>query len=235
MEREKLFLVLNGLKRFVLKAVIVVVVAGTVCFIYFKEILNILLKTVGIQVYYFTFPEVFFSSVELAIYGGVFFSLPFVILLLWDEFKGVTGLKPLEGCLFVAFSILLFYAGSLFCYGIVLKSGIKFLLGYEGNNLKAMISVEKFLKFSAGMIFAFGVTFEVPIILLALNKSGLVKAKTLTRTRRYAILLITIASALITPTPDVYNMMLLAVPTYVLYEIGILLMKMSERKKRNAS
>ena len=235
MEREKIFRILNGLKRFVFKALIVVSVAGIVCFIYFKEILNLLLKTVGIQVYYFTFPEVFFSSVELAIYGGVFFSLPFVILLIWDEFKGSMGLKPLEGYLFVAFSIILFYAGSMFCYGVVLKSGIKFLLGYEGNSLKAMISVEKFLKFSSAMIFAFGVTFEVPIILLALNKTGIVKAKTLTRTRRYAILLITIASALITPTPDVYNMMLLAVPTYVLYEVGIVLMKISERKKRNVS
>ena len=235
MEREKIFRVLNGVKRFVLKALVVVAIAGIVCFIYFKEILNVLLKTVGIQVYYFTFPEVFFSSVELAIYGGVFFSLPFVILLLWDEFKGTTSLKPWEAFLFVFFSIILFYAGSMFCYGVVLKSGIKFLLGYEGNNLRAMISVEKFLKFSAAMIFAFGVTFEVPIILLVLNKNGIVKAKTLTRTRRYAILLITIAAALITPTPDVYNMMLLAVPTYILYEVGILLMKISERKKRNVS
>jgi sec-independent protein translocase protein TatC len=176
MERKKIFRILNGLKRLVFKALIVVSVAGIVCFIYFREILNLLLKTVGIQVYYFTFPEVFFSSVELAIYGGVFFSLPFVILLAWDEFKGSLGLKPLEGYLFVVFSIILFYAGSMFCYGVVLKSGIKFLLGYEGNSLKAMISVEKFLKFSSAMIFAFGVTFEVPIILLALNKTGIVKA-----------------------------------------------------------
>jgi len=235
MEKERIFRILNGLKRFVLKALIVVALASAVCFIYFKEILHLLLKTVGIQVYYFTFPEVFFSSVEMAIYGGVFFSLPFVILLLWDEFKDSMGLKPIEGFLFVAFTIILFYAGSMFCYAIVLKSGIKFLLGYEGNGLKAMISVEKFLKFAAAMIFAFGVTFEVPVILLALNKHGIVKAKTLTRTRRYAILLITIASALITPTPDVYNMMLLAVPTYFLYEVGILLMKMSERKAGKVS
>jgi sec-independent protein translocase protein TatC len=96
-----------------------------------------------------------------------------------------------------------------------------------------MISVEKFITFSAAMIFAFGITFEVPIILLGLNKKGLVKSKTLTRTRRYAVLLITIAAAVITPTPDIYNMMLLAVPTYVLYEIGILLMKISERRNKN--
>lgn len=235
MEREKIIHFLTGLKSFTLKALIVVAISSTVCFIYFKDILRLLLKTVGIKVYYFTFPEVFFSSIELAIYAGVFSSLPFIIFLIWHEFKSAMGLKALEGFLFVVFSIMLFYVGSVFCYFVVLQSGIKFLLGYEGNALKAMISVEKFIEFSAAMIFAFGTTFEVPVILLALNKKGLVKSKTLTRTRRYAILLITIASAIITPTPDVYNMMLLAFPTYILYEIGILLMKMSERKNKKVA
>ncbi|MCX8021922.1 MAG: twin-arginine translocase subunit TatC [Syntrophorhabdaceae bacterium] len=231
MDREKLVKTLNGLKRVIIKSLIVVAIFSTVCFIFYKDILNLLLKTVKIKVYYFTFPEVFFSSVELALYAGLFFALPFFIILLWDEFKGMTSLKPVEGWLFVIFSILLFYGGSLFCYAVVLRSGITFLLSYEGNVLKAMISVEKFIKFSAAMIFAFGITFEVPIVLLALNKKGIVKAQTLIKTRRYAILFITIASALITPTPDVYNMMLLALPTYILYEIGIILMRLNERKK----
>jgi sec-independent protein translocase protein TatC len=232
MEREKVVYLLTGLKRFVLKALIIVAASSTLCFIFFKNILHLLLKTVDINVYYFTIPEVFFSSVELAIYGGVFFSFPFIIFLLWHEFKGAVGLKPFESYLLIIFSIILFYAGGVFCYSIVLQSGIKFLLSYEGNALKAMISVEKFVSFASAMIFAFGIAFEVPVILLGLNKKGIVKSKTLTRTRRYAILIITIAAAVITPTPDVYNMMLLAVPAYILYEIGILLMKMNERKDR---
>lgn len=232
MEREKIVYLLTGLKRFVLKALIVIAASSAICFIFFKDILRLLLKTVSIKVYYFSIPEVFFSSIELAIYGGVFFAFPFIIFLLWHEFKGVIGLKPLESCLLIIFSIILFYGGAIFCYSIVLQSGIKFLLGFEGNSLKAMISVERFISFSSAMIFAFGIAFEVPVILLGLNKKGIVKSKTLTRTRRYAILVITIASAIITPTPDVYNMMLLAVPAYILYEIGILLMKMNERKDR---
>jgi sec-independent protein translocase protein TatC len=232
MEREKVVYLLTGLKRFVLEALIVVGASSTICFILFKDILHLLLKTVGIKVYYFTIPEVFFSSVELAIYGGVFFSFPFIIFLLWYEFKNAVSLKPFESCLLIIFSIMLFYAGGIFCYRIVLQSGIQFLLGYEGNELKAMISVERFISFSSAMIFAFGIAFEVPVILLGLNKKGIVKSKTLARTRRYAILIITIAAAVITPTPDVYNMMLLAVPMYILYEIGILLMKMNERKDK---
>ena len=233
MEREKVIYCLTGLKSFTLKALIAVFVSSSICFIFFKDILRILLLAADIKVYYFAIQEVFFSSVELAIYSGVFFSFPVIVFLLWHEFRSVTGLKPYECCLFIVSSIVLFYVGSIFCYNIVLRSGIKFLLGYEGNSLKAMISVEKFIGFSSAMVFAFGITFEIPVALLALNKNGILKVETLTKTRRYAMLLITVASALITPTPDVYNMMLLAVPMYILYEAGILLMKINERNNRS--
>jgi sec-independent protein translocase protein TatC len=234
MERTKIISFLTGLKRFVIKALIVSALTSIFSFIYFKMVLSVLLKAAKIKVYYFTFPEVFFSSVELAIYAGIFFSMPATIFLLWYEFRHNIRMTQVQGILFALFSIVLFYVGSLFCYSIVLKSGIGFLLSYEGGALKAMISVERFVRFCAAMMFAFGITFEVPVILLILSRLGLVKARMLTGTRRYAILLITIASALITPTPDVYNMMLLAVPTYFLYEVGILLIKMNERGRRKA-
>jgi sec-independent protein translocase protein TatC len=233
MEREKFLHILTNLKRFSIEGLIIVAFSSMICFFFFKSILNLLLKTVNIKVYYFAFPEVFFSSVELAIYAGIFFSLPVLIFLMWYEFRGFIHLKTSEKWLFAISSIVLFYAGSIFCYSIVLQSGIKFLLGYEGDVLKAMISVERFIKFSSAMIFAFGLTFEVPVILIALNKMGIVKVRTLTKTRRFAILFITIASAIITPTPDVYNMMLLAAPTYILYEISIIIMKIGERKREN--
>jgi len=233
MEREKFLHILTNLKRFSIKGLIIVAFSSMICFLFFKSILNLLLKTVNIKVYYFAFPEVFFSSVELAIYAGIFFSLPILIFLMWYEFRGFIHLKTSEKWFFAISSIVLFYAGSIFCYSIVLQSGIKFLLGYEGDVLKAMISVERFIKFSSAMIFAFGLTFEVPVVLIALNKMGIVKVRTLTKTRRFAILFITIASAIITPTPDIYNMMLLAVPTYILYEISIIIMKIGERKREN--
>jgi sec-independent protein translocase protein TatC len=93
-----------------------------------------------------------------------------------------------------------------------------------------MISVEKFLLFCVAMIFAFGVTFEIPIIMMVLGKTGIVKSQALVKRRRYAIFAVTVAAALITPTPDVYNMALLAIPMYVLYEAGIVLMKLTEKK-----
>lgn len=230
MDREKLVDVLEASKKFAYKSLAVVVISGACSFFFARSILRFLLKTANLEVYYLSLPEVFLTSVKVAIYAGVFFVLPVVVFLLWHEFRRFTGLNPVHGYTFVVFSILLFYSGSAFCYYIGLPSGIGFLVGYQNSTLKAMISIEKFVGFVSTMIFAFGVTFEVPIILLVLGRTGVLKSRHLTRTRRYAILVITVAAAVITPTPDVYNMMLLAVPMYMLYEIGILLMKIGERR-----
>jgi sec-independent protein translocase protein TatC len=230
MERQKIIAFLTDLRSVILKSLGAIVISGIVSFIYAKDIIKLLLKTADLQVYYLSLPEVFFTTVELALYGGVFFAFPFIIYLAWRELRGILGIKPIFGCLFILFAIVLFYGGSLFCYWFVLPSGIKFLLSYEGGAIRAVISVERLVLFCTAMIFAFGVTFEIPIIMMALGKIGIVKSRSLSKTRRYAVLVVTIAAALITPTPDVYNMMLLAIPMYILYEAGIVLMKLVEKK-----
>ncbi|MBP1734025.1 MAG: preprotein translocase subunit TatC [Deltaproteobacteria bacterium] len=232
MEREKIALLLRASKRFIYKVLIAVAISGFFSFFYSRGLLGLLLKKADIKIYYLSLPEVFLSSIELSIYAGLFFAIPLVIYLAWHEFHSMTGLRPFQGYIFILAAIALFYVGSLFCYSIVLPSGIKFLIDYgKGNNIMAMISMQRFVVFCSAMIFAFGLTFEVPIVLLILGKVGLVRSTTLTRTRRFAALFIVIGASIITPTPDIYNMALLAVPTYLLYEIGILLMKINEKRQ----
>ncbi|HNQ47469.1 MAG TPA: twin-arginine translocase subunit TatC [Syntrophorhabdus sp.] len=232
MGREKIVLIMRASKKFVLKALIVVAVTGSLSFFFSKKLLGLLLQKADLKIYYLSLPEVFLSSIELSIYAGLFFAIPIVIYLAWYEFHVVSSINAARGYMFIIMAIVLFYAGSIFCYSIVLPSGIKFLVAYgKDNNIMAMISMQRFVTFCSAMIFAFGFTFEVPIVLLALGKAGLVRSKSLTKTRRFAVLFIVISAAIITPTPDIYNLALLAVPTYLLYEIGILLMKINERRK----
>ncbi len=233
MDRDNFIRLLAITKKIFLKSLLIIIFLGGVSFLFSKTILLELLKRTEMKVYYYTLPEVFFSTVELSIFSGVFFSFPFIIILGWLESKDFVKLKPRDGWFFCVFAIVLFYVGTLFCYFVVLPSGIKFLVGYENEMLKAMISVEKFVTFCVTMIFAFGITFELPIILLLINRKGLIKAKTLAKGRRFAVLFIAIASAIITPTPDIYNMMLLAVPMYILFEIGLLLMKINETRQKH--
>jgi sec-independent protein translocase protein TatC len=234
MEREAIASLLRASKRFIYKALIAIAISGAFSFFYSRGLLGLLLRKADIKIYYLSLPEVFLSSIELSIYAGLFFAIPLVIYLAWHEFHSMSKLRPYQGYTFVIAAIILFYGGCVFCYSIVLPSGIKFLIDYgQGNNIMAMISMQRFVVFCVAMIFAFGLTFEVPIVLLMLGKIGLVKSRTLSRTRRFAVLFIVIGASIITPTPDIYNMALLAVPTYLLYEIGILLIKMNERRQDN--
>ena len=234
MQRETIIAALAGIRKVILKSLVFIGLAGTVSFIFSRHILRLLIKASGIKLYYLTIQEVFFSSLKLAVFAGIFLALPIVFVLAWNEMKELYGIKKLYGWLLVFAAILLFFGGSVFCYVLVLPSGLQFLVsGYESAVLKAMISIDRYITFCSTMIFAFGATFEVPLILLALGKLGIVKAKMLLRTRRYAILGIVVASAMITPTPDVYNLMLLAVPMYAFYEIGIILVKMVQKKEND--
>ena len=156
MEREKIIPFLAGLRSVVLKSLGAAVIASIVSFIYAQDIIRLLLKTAGLKVYYLSLPEVFTTTIELAVYAGIFIVLPVIVYLSWRELKGVIGVKPVYGYLCIFFAIALFYGGSLFCYWFVLPSGIKFLISYEGGAIKAMISVKRFVLFCAGMIFAFG-------------------------------------------------------------------------------
>ena len=97
-----------------------------------------------------------------------------------------------------------------------------------------MISVGTYISFCTAFIFGFGLTFELPLILALLSYIKVVNAAFLTKNRRYAILLIAIIAAVVTPTPDVFNMALMGVPLYLLFEVGVILVKIIERKRARA-
>jgi sec-independent protein translocase protein TatC len=97
-----------------------------------------------------------------------------------------------------------------------------------------MISVGTYISFCTAFIFGFGLTFELPLILGLLSYIKVVKAAFLTRNRRYAILIVAIIAAVVTPTPDVFNMALMGVPLYLLFEVGVIVVKIIERKRAGA-
>ncbi len=229
LERQQLLSLLTGVRTVLVRGVVIAAVFAALIFFFSKKLILVLVQHVHVTLYYFDLSEVFFSSVEVAIYGGIFLSVPVIIILAWRQFQDVFRRRMIRGFSFALFSVILFYLGSVFCYVIVLPSGVGFLLSYQGGDLKAMMSTERFIRFCITMIFAFGAAFELPMVLLLLGKLGIVTSRMLSRMRRYALLLIVIAASVITPTPDVYNMSLLAVPLYLLYEIGIFLLRMGER------
>ena len=105
-----------------------------------------------------------------------------------------------------------------------------FLLGYKTAQLSPMLSVGSYIDFCLKFILAFGVIFELPLVIIFLTRFGIVTPSALARNRKYAILVAFIVAAILTPTPDAFNQTLMAVPIILLYEVGILLSRIIFRK-----
>jgi sec-independent protein translocase protein TatC len=216
--------------------ILVVILWGIIIFPFSKKLMHHLRDTsLKINLVAFSIPEAFFSFLKLTLYTSLFLSIPIIYYQIWKAFAPIFRSKGMTSSTTVLVtSIFLFYLGSFFCYFVTLPFGVQFLLGYQSAQIKPMISIGKYVSFCTFFIFGFGLTFELPLILALLSYLRVVNAAFLTRNRRYAILLIAMAAAVITPTPDVFNMSLMGGPLYVLFEIGVILVKVIERKRVGA-
>ncbi|MBI5196552.1 MAG: twin-arginine translocase subunit TatC [Nitrospirae bacterium] len=179
--------------------------------------------------------EAFWMHLKVAMVCGIIIALPVIFYELWKFIS--PGLKAKEKKYVLPFVItvtFLFLAGALFCFLLVLPFAMNFLITYKTENLKPMLSVGSYVDFCLKFILAFGVIFELPVVLVFLTRMGIVGTDTLAKNRKYAVLLAFVAAALLTPTPDAFNQILMAVPIILLYEVGILasrILKTSPKKE----
>jgi len=169
--------------------------------------------------------EAFVNYMRIALVIGVAFAMPVVVYQVIAFF--VPGLLPHEKrMLFIAIPFVteLFLAGIAFGWFFTIPAALQFLFGFGvTSRVEAQPTFESFISIISTLMLWNGLIFEMPALIYLLARLGVVNAKMLGRTRRYAIVIITIAAAIITPTGDPYNLLLLAVPMYFLYELGILL------------
>ena len=187
------------------------------------------------KLYFFSVAGPFLAHVKVAFFGSLYLLMPLLMYVLWKALGkpfGVTGRKLFW---FVAATCLLFYAGTLFCYLVTLPFGVKFLLGFQSENMKAVISIGRFVNFVTIFILAFGVIFELPVFMIFSAQVGMISRRTFEKNRRFAVLGIAILAALLTPTPDVVNMALMGVPLYMLYEAGILVIRILQIDEQRAA
>ncbi len=123
-----------------------------------------------------------------------------------------------------------FIGGAAFGYLVVFPPAFRFLVGYNNEYLTALPSVSEFFSLATRLLLAFGAIFEMPILMVFLAKIGLVNVSFLNRNRKYAILINFIIAAILTPTPDVVNQMMMGIPLMILYEISVLAVWLFGRK-----
>jgi sec-independent protein translocase protein TatC len=235
MDRNQVFDKLEGLRGALIRMFIITAALSTVSYFFWRDALHFLQKPLALPLIMYSLPEAFFTSLRLALFMGIFLAVPFIFNGLWGAFAPLFSFNGRRYSLPIVLSATaLFYGGAFFCYYFVLPVGINFLVTYGSDNLKPMIGLSKYLSFSVGLIFAFGVVFELPLIMLILGRVGLISYQFLAKNRKYALLVNSILSAILTPTPDAYTMMLMMVPIQVLYEVSIWVVKIFGKKKAPA-
>ncbi|UCG77794.1 MAG: twin-arginine translocase subunit TatC [Nitrospirota bacterium] len=177
--------------------------------------------------------EAFWMHIKVSLVSAFILSLPVILFQVWKFIS--PGLLPKERKYvgpFIMIASSLFVMGAAFCFLIVLPFAMGFLLNYKVGTLTPMISVGAYVDFCLKFIVAFGLVFELPIVIVFLTRMGIVTPRTLSKNRKYAVLISFVIAAILTPTPDAFNQTLMAGPIMVLYEIGILASKLFRPKEK---
>ena len=178
--------------------------------------------------------EAFFTYMKVAFFASLIITSPFILYQIWKFIA--PGLLPKEKKYVVPFvisSTFLFISGVLFGYFVALPPAFKFFVSFNNQYLQAMLSFKDYLSLFVTFLLGFGVSFELPIFMFFLAKLGIVNAKMLSKQRRYAILVIFVVAAILTPSPDALSQVLMAIPLMFLYEVSIFVVKFAEKKKVN--
>lgn len=167
-------------------------------------------------------PEAFFTYLKVSLLAGVILALPVIFYEFWMFVA--PGLYRTERRVVipvVLISLVFFAMGALFGYFFVFPVGFKFFLGFSTEHIEAMPSMREYLGFAAKMLLAFGLSFELPLVITCFARFGFVNVDFLKKNRKYAVLVFFVVAAILTP-PDVVSQIMLAVPLMVLYELSIL-------------
>ena len=235
------------LRRRLLWSLVTLVVFFFICFHFavniFAVLVQPLLKAGQGKLIYTDVFEAFFTQVKVALFAALMLSFPMIATQLWRFVA--PGLYAKEKKAFLPFLLMtpiFFAAGASFAYFVAMPWALHFLLSFQGNiggvQQEALPGVGNYLNFCTRFIFGFGAAFLLPILLMILERAGIVTREQLAKSRRYAIVAAAAVAAVLTP-PDVVSMLLLLVPLYGLYEFAILAIRITHwraaRKARRAS
>ena len=212
----------------------VLVIGLTVAsFFYSEPILRFLVRLLGRKLVAYSPAEGFLAMINLSLYCGIAASLPAGAWMLWRGAvaRWMPGWRG-WGWAVILIATVLFLAGGVLGYYVLLPAGIRFLVSFETENVAALISAQKFISFCGTMLLVLGLSFEAPLVSYFLARAGWLTPAMFRRRSRYAVLICVILAAVITPTPDIYNMTLMSLPLLGLYFISFWIVLAVDRTRR---
>lgn len=230
---------LDELRSRLFKSVLALCVVFCAAFTFSTQILLFLKQPLvaalppGVNALHFTGPmDVFMAGMKLSFLCSIVGAAPVWIFQLWRFVE--PALYPKERRLVMPFafaSIALFFLGLGFCYLVMIPMALSFFLEIGMQVGTPLITISDYLSMLIVLLLGFGLIFETPVILLLLSVLGLIQSETLIKNRRMIIVVIFIIAAVLTP-PDVISQVVMAAPMYVLFELSVVLMRFTEKKRQ---
>lgn len=175
--------------------------------------------------------EGFMAKFKAASFAGLFFALPIILWQVWRFILPALETKEKRYLLvIVPISLIFFISGVAFSYYFVLGIALNFLIITAGSGFIPMLGASKYLGFVIAMLLPFGIVFQLPLAALFLTRIGLINHKMMSKKRKYAIVIIFIIAAVLTPTPDVVTQSIMAIPMLILYELSIIISWLFRKK-----
>lgn len=209
-------------RRRLIIILIVIAIGSAISYSGTEQIIAFLSKPAG-TLYFMNPAEVFFSYLKVAVFTGFLGTLPVTLWQVWSFIAPALTKKEKRLCMvLIPAATILFYAGLAFSFFLVLPLAIQFFMGFSTETLLPMFSLESYLSFFITFTLPFGITFELPIVLIVLGRLGIIDRDFLKRKRKAFIVIAFIFAAVISPTGDIFTQTMIAIPMIVLYEMSLL-------------
>ncbi|MFY9398240.1 MAG: twin-arginine translocase subunit TatC [Desulfomonilia bacterium] len=243
MEEEKKLPIndhLEELRWRLIKCVIAVAVGFVATYAFKERIFEFLVEPLvkvlpeDSHLIYTSLPEAFITYLKVAFFAGLVLAAPVIFYQIWKFV--MPGLYENERRYVVPFMLIatfFFLTGVSFAYFVLFPYGFQFFLGFQTDSIAAMPAMKDYLGFVMKLMIAFGLSFELPVVMFFLAKMGLVSPEGLKKQRKYAILIVFIVAAILTP-PDIISQIMLAIPLLVLYELSIWVTYFVRKRKETA-
>ncbi len=224
---------IEELRQRIFKSIIAVAVGFLISWPFSKRIILLLERPLPQnlkgKLIFLSPPEAFFTALKVSLFSGIVIAIPFILYQAWRFIE--PGLYEHEKRFiipFILFSTIFFVAGASFAYFVILPFALRFLLGFLGDILTPQITIGSYISFIIQMILAFGFVFLLPVVVWLLSKLDIINYRWLEKNRKYAILVIFILAAVLTP-PDAFSQVMMGLPLIVLYELSIIVARVSGR------
>ncbi|MCU0576010.1 MAG: twin-arginine translocase subunit TatC [Desulfobacterota bacterium] len=231
---------LEELRRRLIKCLLAVLAGFALSYSFSKQLFDLLtwplmqaMPADG-KLIYTSLQEAFITYLKISFFAGIFLAAPVIFYQLWKfVMPGLYANERRYVLPFVIAACAFFLLGASFAFFVAFPFGFRFFLGFTTERIQALPSMKEYLSLCMSLLLAFGITFELPVVMFFLARMGLVDHLMLKRYRKYAILVIAIVAAVLTP-PDILSMTLLGIPLYLLFEVSVVVTYLFGKKKAPA-